>query len=378
MTLNQLEYFCAVCRYHSITRAAESLFVSQPTISTSIRNLEKEFHLRLFTHGQNRITLTNDGSLFYKKAEYILHRAHEMYTDFSDKDTNKAPLRIGITSTPSALLLPSLAMEFEEKYGIPVKLMECSSMHARELVDNDELDVAIANLDFYNLDNYDYHTVIEDTYVYCVDKNHHLAKEPSVSFETLKEEPIILFNTDSVQSHTVITGFRSEGATPHIKMYCSQLTTVLNCLSAGNCGAFLYSAMTLPENIVKIPVEPRISTSLACCGRKASSSPTTSENSSSTWEITNSLLRIFALSLQNLALLQPVLRLSRREKRPLKGGCFCFPFISIFPTIKLCWFSSRVSLTPAAVTFCGLYTGRMILLFHQSGSVRLVSFRHSR
>ena len=42
MTLNQLEYFCAVCRYHSITRAAESLFVSQPTISTSIRNLEKE------------------------------------------------------------------------------------------------------------------------------------------------------------------------------------------------------------------------------------------------------------------------------------------------------------------------------------------------
>lgn len=173
MTLNQLEYFCAVCRYHSITRAAESLFVSQPTISASIRNLEKEFHLRLFTHGQNRITLTNDGSLFYKKAEYILHRAHEMYTDFSDKDTNKAPLRIGITSTPSTLLLPSLAMEFEEKYGIPVKLMECSSMHARELVDNDELDVAIANLDFYNLDNYNYHTVIEDTYVYCVDKNHH-------------------------------------------------------------------------------------------------------------------------------------------------------------------------------------------------------------
>lgn len=268
MTLNQLEYFCAVCRYHSITRAAESLFVSQPTISTSIRNLEKEFHLRLFTHGQNRITLTNDGSLFYKKAEYILHRAHEMYTDFSDKDTNKAPLRIGITSTPSALLLPSLAMEFEEKYGIPVKLMECSSMHARELVDNDELDVAIANLDFYNLDNYDYHTVIEDTYVYCVDKNHHLAKEPSVSFETLKEEPIILLNTDSVQSHTVITGFRSEGATPHIKMYCSQLTTVLNCLSAGNCGAFLYSAMTLPENIVKIPVEPRISNQFGLLWKK--------------------------------------------------------------------------------------------------------------
>lgn len=192
-----------------------------------------------------------------------------MYTDFSDKDTNKAPLRIGITSTPSALLLPSLAMEFEEKYGIPVKLMECSSMHARELVDNDELDVAIANLDFYNLDNYDYHTVIEDTYVYCVDKNHHLAKEPSVSFETLKEEPIILFNHGLRPSLTPSSPASvPKEPTPHIKMYCSQLTTVLNCLSAGNCGAFLYSAMTLPENIVKIPVEPRISNQFGLLWKK--------------------------------------------------------------------------------------------------------------
>ena len=83
MTLNQLEYFCAVCRYHSITRAAESLFVSQPTISASIRNLEKEFHLRLFTHGQNRITLTNDGSLFYKKGrvcqEFCVNRFNKQH-----------------------------------------------------------------------------------------------------------------------------------------------------------------------------------------------------------------------------------------------------------------------------------------------------------
>ena len=48
MTLTQLEYFCMVCRYRSITRAADALFVSQPTISTSIRDLEKEFHLKLF------------------------------------------------------------------------------------------------------------------------------------------------------------------------------------------------------------------------------------------------------------------------------------------------------------------------------------------
>lgn len=84
MTLTQLEYFCMVCRYHSITRAADALYVSQPTISTSIRDLEKEFHLKLFNHGKNRISLTKDGEAFYQKAEFILKQTQELYTDFSN------------------------------------------------------------------------------------------------------------------------------------------------------------------------------------------------------------------------------------------------------------------------------------------------------
>ena len=96
MTLTQLEYFCMVCRYHSITRAADALYVSQPTISTSIRDLEKEFHLKLFNHGKNRISLTKDGEAFYQKAEYILRQTQELYSDFSNIEENRHPLRIGI------------------------------------------------------------------------------------------------------------------------------------------------------------------------------------------------------------------------------------------------------------------------------------------
>ena len=66
MTLNQLEYFCAVCRCHSITKAADELYVSQPAISVAIKKLEKEFHLRLFNHGKNSISLTREGEEFYK------------------------------------------------------------------------------------------------------------------------------------------------------------------------------------------------------------------------------------------------------------------------------------------------------------------------
>lgn len=48
MKMIQLEYFCAVCQYHSITQAAQKLYVTQPAISNAIKELEKEYSINLF------------------------------------------------------------------------------------------------------------------------------------------------------------------------------------------------------------------------------------------------------------------------------------------------------------------------------------------
>lgn len=269
MTLTQLEYFCTVCRYHSITRAAEALYVSQPTISTSIRDLEKEFHLRLFNHGKNRISLTKDGEAFYQKAEYILKQTQELYTDFSNIEENRHPLRIGIPPMISTVFFPRVTDQFQEKYNIPIQLFEYGSIRARTLVDNEQLDVAMANMDFYNLDKYNSYIMMEDRYVYCVSRNHRYAGEKKITMEMLKDEPIILFNTDSVQTQTVITRLRSAGITPNVRMYSSQLVTVLNFVRGGNCGAFLYSSLAAnPRDFVEIPVAPEITSKFGIIWKK--------------------------------------------------------------------------------------------------------------
>ena len=269
MTLTQLEYFCTVCRYHSITRAAEALYVSQPTISTSIRDLEKEFHLRLFNHGKNRISLTKDGEAFYQKAEYILRQTQELYTDFSNIEENRHPLRIGIPPMISTVFFPRVTDQFQEKYNIPIQLFEYGSIRARTLIDNEQLDVAMANMDFYNLDKYNSYVMMEDRYVYCVSRNHRYAGEKEISMEMLKDEPIILFNTDSVQTQTVITRLRSAGITPNVRMYSSQLVTVLNFVRGGNCGAFLYSSLAAnPRDFVEIPVAPEITSKFGIIWKK--------------------------------------------------------------------------------------------------------------
>ncbi len=269
MTLTQLEYFCNVCRYHSITRAAEALYVSQPTISTSIRELEKEFHLRLFNHGKNRISLTKDGEAFYQKAEYILRQTQELYTNFSNIEENRHPLRIGIPPMISTVFFPRVTDQFQEKYNIPIQLFEYGSIRARTLIDNEQLDVAMANMDFYNLDKYNSYVMMKDRYVYCVSRNHRYAGEKEITMEMLKDEPIILFNTDSVQTQTVITRLRSAGITPNVRMYSSQFVTVLNYVRGGNCGAFLYSSLTAnPRDFVEIPVTPEITSQFGIIWKK--------------------------------------------------------------------------------------------------------------
>ena len=67
MTLNQLRYFCTASRCHSITKAAEELYVTQPTISMAIRDLEIEFGISLFSRKGNQLSLTQEGDPSTKK-----------------------------------------------------------------------------------------------------------------------------------------------------------------------------------------------------------------------------------------------------------------------------------------------------------------------
>lgn len=78
MTLNQLRYFCTASRCHSITKAAEELYVTQPTVSTAIRDLEIEFGISLFYRKGNQLILTGEGETLYEKVNYILQYCTEL------------------------------------------------------------------------------------------------------------------------------------------------------------------------------------------------------------------------------------------------------------------------------------------------------------
>ena len=81
MTLNQLKYYVEIVRESSFTKAAEKLFVSQSTLSKSIRTLEEEFQIKLINRAAKEFTLTQEGHVFLEYAERILNYYQEQKAD---------------------------------------------------------------------------------------------------------------------------------------------------------------------------------------------------------------------------------------------------------------------------------------------------------
>lgn len=260
MKIIQLEYFCAVCRYHSITQAAQKLYVTQPAISNAIRELEKEFSVNLFVRSKNHMSLTKEGEVFYQKANALLDMIKQTSSELYDLGKQTTPIRIGIPPLLSTVFFPDMIIKFQKEYpSIPVELFEYGSIKAAHLVTDETLDLALVNMNFYEIDKLNSHQILSDKIVFCVSPEHPLSNEKKVTLDMLKDEKLIMYNTDSVLNTTLYSRFEGTGVKPNVIMHASQLYTIQNFIEHNLGGAFLYSSLmkNLP-GLIGIPVIPAI------------------------------------------------------------------------------------------------------------------------
>lgn len=114
MEFRQLESFCAVVRYQSFTKAAEKLYISQPTISTHIRMLEQEFNSRLIIRTTKNIEITPHGKELFACAQKIFTLKNDLIQKWSEE--NKKIIRIGASTIPADYILPEVLLLFCQKY----------------------------------------------------------------------------------------------------------------------------------------------------------------------------------------------------------------------------------------------------------------------
>lgn len=280
MKILQMRYFQTVCRYGSITKAADELFVSQPTISFCIKELEDEFGVKLFHRRHNRLQLTVEGSFFLDKVNYILQSVDALATQMKDMGNNHNHVKIAVPAMISTFLFPQLFNAYSKKYPqVELEMLETGSLQARKLVDANSVDLGITILDSAVSDSYNIMPLVSTELVFCVSKTHPLANRKTISFKELAEEHIILFKADSYQNIFIKRAFSEVGVQPKILLYSSQLYTIKKFLSYGNVGAFLYRQIgEMDKDLVCIPLDQSIIQDIVLIWTKNGSLYSDSEN----------------------------------------------------------------------------------------------------
>lgn len=273
MSIEQLIYFTKVYENKSFTKTSKELFISQPAITTAIKNLEKEFKTELITMNGKNLEITPSGERLYTLAIPIITLYNNLENQMHDFVYKSTTIKIGIPPMLGTFIFAPLFEDFLVKYpNVNLKLYELASHANKEALIEGEIDIALTviynneiedNLDFIKIGNADL--------VFAVNKSHPFAKKKEISIKELGNTPLILFKEDSLQYQVITKLFEEAHITPIIKLKSEQLSTIKELLSYGKIGAFLFKQV-IKENddIVGIPLEGNLSFDIVLATRKNS------------------------------------------------------------------------------------------------------------
>lgn len=190
MDLSQLRYFLAIVETQGFTKAAELLFVSQPSLSAGIKKLEQELGVVLFERGGRRAVLTAAGQIFLGKARNIIDEyqsALETLQDFQQYPT----LRLGVVCTLRISVISSLVSAFRVVHPhITIELKDSYVNNLNKLLEEGEVDIILTVLDSY--ENQDNSVVLfEQQLLLAVPTIHPFAQKEEIHISELEAQPYI-------------------------------------------------------------------------------------------------------------------------------------------------------------------------------------------
>ncbi len=194
MELRVLQYYLAVTREQSISGAAASLHLSQPTLSRQLKDMEEELGKQLFIRSNRRITLTEEGMILRKRAEEILDLVGKTEREIASSDEVIAgDVYIGSGETDNVRLFGKAAQELQEQYpNIHYHISSGNSVYVLEQLDKGLIDLGLI---YENIDPKKYESIeipLKDTWGVLMRRDSRLAQKETVSPEDLWDKPLIL------------------------------------------------------------------------------------------------------------------------------------------------------------------------------------------
>jgi len=264
------KYIYAVYQERSFSRAAQKLFVTQPTLSLAIQRVEQQIQMPLFDRSSRPLTLTAAGEAYIQMIEQEILLRQDLTRQLGDiRCKNTGNVRLGGSHYINAFILPELLAGFQLQYpGIQITLHEHDSVTLAQMLGEKKLDLTFScNKNI--IEDFDHFPVFYDHILLAVpidspiaEKLSHLALQakdvssgkhlsqdcPTVNLKEFRECPFILLQKGNNLYERCHTMFLEADFVPQIKMELSQLVTAYRMAQHRVGSTFVSDRLVSPDD----------------------------------------------------------------------------------------------------------------------------------
>ena len=205
MDIRVLQYFLAVAREESITKAAETLHMTQPPLSRQLKDLEEEVGKQLLIRGSKKVTLTEDGMLLRKRAEEMIALMEKTKSELSSSDENiSGEIYMGSGETEAVSTIAKVAENLQKEHPlIRYHIYSGDAEHIVERLDKGLIDFGLLVEPFDN-SKYDFIRLpVKDTWGVLMRKDSPLAEKESICAEDLWDKPLIISHQTAISNEMI-------------------------------------------------------------------------------------------------------------------------------------------------------------------------------
>lgn len=257
MTLLQLQYFKTLAHVLHYTQAAAQLHIAQPSLSYSIKELEKELGVKLFEKDSRHIRLTIYGEQFLSYVERALSMLDEGVNVLQQMaDHAQQIVRLGYFHSISASLIPSIMLGFYDQsanQNIRFQFEEATSFDLYQQLKKGELDLAFCLHKDEELESV---IIMRQPLYLAVPEYHPLADRKSVRFEDFAQEPIVMLDKPSSLRTQLDQIYKGYGVTPNVVFEVRECNTALQYVALRFGISILPQVPTMEnEKVAVIPIQ---------------------------------------------------------------------------------------------------------------------------
>lgn len=229
-TIRQLEAFIATAEFKKMSEAAKHLYISQPTISQIISELEKEYQTKLFERHTKELQITPAGSLLLKSAREIIAIQTALKQNMKTINSIRS-LHIGVTITIGANIMGKIIAHMNKLYpDIDISVTVTNTEHVEHMLLHNEIDLALSEGIITHNDLVAKSAFLDKLCIIC-SKDHPFAHAPSLHAEDLRNQNFILREKGSGTRAIFESFMKVQNIPYHIKWESSSTPAIIDAVS---------------------------------------------------------------------------------------------------------------------------------------------------